>query len=120
MKQFRKMLSITTLLLLVVAIVAPLFAGYCLTCVTGYCEYGCSPQTLKDTVSYCLACGPIGGYYYCTDCFFERRWCERQTRYGWVQCSSPPYIWIVIEENNGKRTWPPYSCIWVGNRYRCW
>lgn len=125
MKCLRKMLSIATLLL-VVAIAAPLFAGYCLTCTTGNCAYydpACSPRTLKDTVSYCVACGPSGGYYYCTDCFFEQRWCEKWRWLplpGWVQCSSPPYIWIVIEENNGRRTWPPYSCIWIGDRYRCW
>jgi hypothetical protein len=69
-----------------------------------------------------LACGPSGGYYYCTDCYFYRYWCEKYDYvYGrWVQCSSPPYIYILVEEGNFRRLWPPYSCVWSNGRYVCW
>lgn len=123
MKRSRKMLSITTLLL-VVSIAAPLFAGYCLNCWSGDCavvDPNCSPRTFMDTLSACSSCGPIDGYYYCTKCYFYRYWCEKYVYGRWVQCSSPPYIYILVEEENFKRLWPPYSCVWNDRcgRYDC-
>lgn len=43
-----------------------------------------------------------------------------RVREGYV-CSSPPYIYVLIYEENKRQLYPPFSCVWVESikRYRC-
>ncbi len=121
MKRSRKMLIVATLLV-VASVIAPLFAGYCMNCWTGNCAYfdpACIPRTYFKSESACQACGPVGGYYYCTDCYFDLFWCEKLSNGRWVLCSALPYIFILREERNFRRQWPPYSCVFKDGRYQC-
>lgn len=110
-----KMLFIATLLS-VVSVVAPLLAGYCMNCYSGYCETGCSPVYSGRWTSYCVACQLQDGTFACTACTWLIYWCMR----GQYVCSSPPYIFVLIYQEDKWRPYPPFSCVWVeGQGYRC-
>lgn len=121
MRRSRKMLVAATLLL-VVSVIAPLFAGYCLTCTSGNCAYvdpNCVRGFQLGTLSGCNPCGPdMEGYYYCTDCLFKIYMCVKFVYGEVVQCSSPPYI-LVLEEERDFKGIRPYTCVEQGGRYVC-
>lgn len=111
----RLKLAVATFLL-VVSVVAPLFAGYCMNCYSGQCEPGCSPVRTNKIVSACSACRLQNGTYACTACDFIVHQCVKN---GYT-CSRPPYIYGLDYEEDKWRTYPPFSCVWIeGVGYRC-
>ncbi|GBC99481.1 hypothetical protein HRbin17_02006 [bacterium HR17] len=112
----RTMLVVATVLS-IVSVIAPLLAGYCMNCVSGHCESGCTAVPTSYVVSYCVACQLPDGSFACTACDFQIYYCVRE---GYV-CSSPPYIYVLIYEENKRQLYPPFSCVWVESikRYRC-
>jgi len=120
MKHSCKMLIVVTLLI-VVSVIAPLFAGYCMNCWTDNCsryDPACIERTYLGKRSYCATC-TVNGNYACTDCFWDIFLCEKLVYGQWVQCS-PPYVLVLEKERNFMRKWPPYSCIYVpGVGYQC-
>jgi len=111
----RLKLAVATFLL-VVSVVAPLFAGYCMYCYSGQCEPGCSPVPTIWKVSACSACQLPDGTFACTACDFIVHQCVKDE----YPCSSPPYIYVLVYEEDKWRPYPPFSCVWVeGEGYRC-
>ncbi len=113
----RSKVLLAAALLLVVSIVAPLLAGYCMNCYSGYCPPGCSLIYTGHKPSYCVACQLSDGTYACTACDWKIYLCMR----GQQACSNPPYVWGLIYEENKRRIYPPFSCVWVESEkgYRC-
>ena len=103
-------------LLAVIAFAAPLFAGYCLNCYSGWCESGCSPYPTNQFWTVCLSCTLPDGTFACTACLFQIYLCLNAQGY---QCSYPPYIFVLVEEVNTRRTYQPYSCVYRYGKYHC-
>jgi len=107
---------VVAILLTIVSIATPLFAGYCMNCYSGQCESGCSPVYSGYWSSYCVACQLSNGTYACTACTWLIYRCMR----GQYACSNPPYIYVLIYEENKWRPSPPFSCVWTSGGYRCY
>lgn len=112
MKRSCKM--VVAVLLVLLSLAAPLFAGYCLSCYSGRCELGCSPVPTNNYWTQCQTCTLPDGTFACTACLFRIYWCANAQ--GYV-CSSPPYIFVLVEEVNARRVYTPYSCVWRGKYY---
>lgn len=101
MKKQRHMRLTIAVLLLVVAIAVPLFAGYCLDCGNIDCQSPCSfHKTDKpEKWSHCEECVVYLYFHACTACRWERYVCCKDPvtpQYCGVPHCNPPYHWRLV------------------------
>lgn len=107
-------------LLLIVAVATPLFAGYCLDCGNIECQSPCSfRQTNQPTKwSECQECVVYLYIHACTACRYERYECCKDPitpQYCGVPYCYPPYHWRLVGMDDVTG---PYYC--TLNRYGEW
>ncbi len=120
MKSRGRLMMVVATVVAVVSVVAPLLAGYCFDCPDiGQCgiedNQQCVPRPTGNQHAICDTCRhtttnkcPVG-YYCCTACVWEIYNCRRGPNYS-IQCSSPPYISKLVDEENKRRTTGPFRC----------
>ncbi len=104
----RQKYLVFAVLCMLLSVVAPLLAGYCLNCNAVFCPSGCMPGQYVGRYYACATCKGLVRHF-CTTCDWDRWVCVSQPPY-YPPCH-PPYAWApVLEQNDWGLVF--CSCLW--------